>query len=62
MKKGVHYDEVWAPVRVESLFMMISWAVATGKMLFYADVDCAFYGSKMDVPGLMGKITARIRP
>ena len=51
---GVHYDATAAPVvHTPALKVLVAWAVHLGLLLFQWDVGAAFYGNKMDRPGVI---------
>lgn len=50
-KKGVHYDETFAPcISIQALKMLISFATTTKMELFQYDVEGAFLHPKLDEP------------
>jgi hypothetical protein len=62
-KHGEHYDATAAPVvHTPALKMLLAWAVAKGLLLFQWDQGHAFYGNKMDRPGIIVRLPAGYDP
>ena len=56
-RHGEHYDATAAPVvHTPTLKMLVAWAVAKGLLLFQWDQSAAFYGNKMDRPGVLVRL------
>ena len=62
-RHGEHYDATAAPVvHTPTLKMLVAWAVAKGLLLFQWDQSAAFYGNKMDRPGVIVRLPPGFDP
>lgn len=63
MKAGIHYLKSFSPTpRTEARYMLITYAVAVGLLLFEADAQEAFYGSIMDKKGVWVRLPPGFDP